>query len=410
MSMTMWPSSAPAPIQPRCSRPPSTSPPPIPVPSVSITTSPEPPPAPWRASASTAQLPSLSTVTGQAEPLGHHVAERRRSRAGDGSSRPPSPVRRSSVTGMPKPTAATSSSTAAARLLHRLDDRLHAAASGRARTPAAGPGGARRDRGPTTPARSLVPPRSTPMTQLGLARTAGMGAATIPTPDGRRETRIQGLPEPPAARCPRRDAGGRRPGRAARARTRRRRRSGPDYEVHKTGRRGPRLPRLPRRSRACPARRAAGSAPGASSSGSRSRCSRGSRSPPSCSWSPRRSSAATSANEVGDAARPRPVPADRREHDPRARLRRAHRGARRARLAAARAAPTRSCCCGSAAARTPRSRSRATPSSTSPGTARTRSTPRTRSAAPRSPRRPSRSSSGSRSTTSSRSASRTSRS
>jgi hypothetical protein len=29
-----------------------------------MTTSPEPPPAPWRASARTAQLPSLSTVTG----------------------------------------------------------------------------------------------------------------------------------------------------------------------------------------------------------------------------------------------------------------------------------------------------------------------------------------------------------
>ena len=65
MSMTMCPSSAPAPIQPRCNCPPSTSPPPIPVPSVSMTTSPEPPPAPWRASASTAQLPSLSTVTGR---------------------------------------------------------------------------------------------------------------------------------------------------------------------------------------------------------------------------------------------------------------------------------------------------------------------------------------------------------
>ena len=64
MSTTMCPSSPPAPIQPRWSRPPSTIPPPIPVPSVSITTSPEPSPAPKRASASTAQLPSLSTTTG----------------------------------------------------------------------------------------------------------------------------------------------------------------------------------------------------------------------------------------------------------------------------------------------------------------------------------------------------------
>ena len=51
---------------------------------------------------------------------------------------------------------------------------------------------------------------------------------------------------------------------------------------------------------------------------------------------------------------------------------------------AARAARTRSCCCGSAAAPTPRSRSRATPSSRSPAMARTRSTPPTRSAGRRS--------------------------
>ena len=66
--------------------------------------------------------------------------------------------------------------------------------------------------------------------------------------------------------------------------------------------------------------------------------------------------------------------------------------------------------CASAAATTPRSRSRATPSSTSPATGATRSTPRTRSAARRWRSRPSRATSASTSTTSSRSTSRTSRS
>ena len=65
MSTTMWPSSAPAPTQPRYSRPPSTSPPPIPVPIVSIATSEQPFAAPARASAQTAQLASLSTSTGR---------------------------------------------------------------------------------------------------------------------------------------------------------------------------------------------------------------------------------------------------------------------------------------------------------------------------------------------------------
>ena len=183
------------------------------------------------------------------------------------------------------------------------------------------------------------------------------------------------------------------------------------------------------RRRAARARRASGpprcpgaAAPSASRSGRRKRISPwphpalgprrarrlGRRSRPSCSWSPRRSSAATSTDEVGPQLERRPLPADRREHDPRARLRRALRATSPSPAPAARAARTRSCCCGSAAAPTPRSRSRATPSSTSPATGRTRSTPPTRSAAPRSRPRPSRSSSASRSTTSSRSASRTS--
>ena len=85
-----------------------------------------------------------------------------------------------------------------------------------------------------------MPPRSTPMTQLVRAGAAGMGAATIPTADGRREARLQALPQPPAASC----AGARTattpragwpgcPGREA---------PSPDYKVQRSG---PRLPRLP---------------------------------------------------------------------------------------------------------------------------------------------------------------------
>ena len=37
------------------------------------------------------------------------------------------------------------------------------------------------------------------MTQLVREWAAGMGAATIPTADGRREARLHGLPQPPAA-------------------------------------------------------------------------------------------------------------------------------------------------------------------------------------------------------------------
>ena len=87
-------------------------------------------------------------------------------------------------------------------------------------------------------------------------------------------------------------AGGRRPRRAARAR-----RAGPGA----AGLRGPQdgPPRPPPadpaapRAAASPAPRAAGSRRARRSSGSRSRCSPGSPSPPSCSWSPPRSSAAT---------------------------------------------------------------------------------------------------------------------
>ena len=113
------------------------------------------------------------------------------------------PVRRSSVTGMPKPTLTTSSSIAA---------RASSTASTivAMRDAWSSPNARRRTRwrtarsGPTTPARSLVPPRSTPMTQPVCVLAADMGAATIPTADGGRETRVQGLPQPPRL-LPKRD-------------------------------------------------------------------------------------------------------------------------------------------------------------------------------------------------------------
>ena len=217
-----------------------------------------------------------------------------------------------------------------------------------------------------------------------VARTAGMGAATIPTPDGRREAaRVQGLPQPSAPAAP---AASPR-GRTACAELRAADAAGPASRAGlrgpPRGRRGPRLPTLPRRSAAGrPAPRAAGSRRAASSSGSRSRSSPGSRSRPSSSWSPPRSSAATSPTRSARSSDPGPYPltgantilvlgSDARTEGL------AEPGIRRPEprgLDHAAAA--------SAAARTRRSRSRATRSSTSPATARTRSTPRTRSAAP----------------------------
>ena len=126
MSITMCPSSPPAPIQPRWSRPPSTSPPPIPVPSVSITTSPAPPPAPYRASASTAQLPSLSTADRQPEPLGHHRLERhvRERQVGGVGGGAGAPVERHGDAEADRRDLLVHGG---ARLLHRLDDRRHQA-------------------------------------------------------------------------------------------------------------------------------------------------------------------------------------------------------------------------------------------------------------------------------------------
>ena len=162
----------------------------------------------------------------------------------------------------------------------------------------------------------------------------------LPARTRRREPRLEELRAPDAARQP-------------------------DYEVH-----APR-PRPRRRSRS---RAAAASAPGRDH-GSPGRVLKwlaiallaGSRSPPCCSWSRPQIQRGDLADEVG-AARPGPYPltgantilvlgSDARTE-----------GLAEPGSPAARAARTRSCCCGSAAARTRRSRSRATPSSTSPAT------------------------------------------
>ena len=89
-----------------------------------------------------------------------------------------------------------------------VDRRASLARRRRRSSPSAPPGRARDARrrtrwrtarsGPTTPARSLVPPRSTPMTQP-LRRPPTSGLPPYPTAHGRREARVQGLPQPPAA-------------------------------------------------------------------------------------------------------------------------------------------------------------------------------------------------------------------
>ena len=94
--------------------------------------------------------------------------------AGGGSCSTAMPRRRSISEGIPKPTAATSPSAAAQRLLRPrrrpcrgLRPRPHRAPAGRR-------GGGRPRSPSTTPASSFVPPRSTPITRAG-----GHGAATI---------------------------------------------------------------------------------------------------------------------------------------------------------------------------------------------------------------------------------------
>ena len=272
-------------------------------------------------------------------------------------------------TGMPKPTAATSSVDRAATprrrprrsspIRRRLIESERASAGRGVRTARSGS---------TTPARSLVPPRSTPMTQPVGVLAADMGAATIPTADGGRETPVQGLPQPPpAAPAARR---GRRAGglRARRARRRpRQRRSG------RAAARPATLPQPPGAPKPPPPKP-------------------GRRRKPITAW--RVAALGRSARSSAGSSSPRPLPDLRADPARRPRGRRSAASSATARYpltgantilvlgsdaragdqerrpaAAARAARTRSCCCASAAAPTPRSRSRATRWSTSPATA-----------------------------------------
>ena len=170
------------------------------------------------------------------------------------------------------------------------------------------------------------------------------------------------------------------------------RRDPPEYNVYRSRRRRPARrggdldalrKRLSARQRGPPARAARarlGSRPGGCSSGSRSRSPAGWCSRSSCSSISAQSRTASSDDTEGGALGRR-QPADR-QHDPRARLRRAHRRLDRRDRRPARPAPTRSCSSTPGSAACASSRSRATPSPRSPATAPRRSTPPSRSAAP----------------------------
>ena len=71
----MWPSSAPAPIEPRYGRPPRISPPPIPVPSVRTTTSDAPAAGPQLPLGDRRSVPVVVDRDGNGVPRGHPVAE-----------------------------------------------------------------------------------------------------------------------------------------------------------------------------------------------------------------------------------------------------------------------------------------------------------------------------------------------
>ena len=158
----MWPSSAAPPAAPRTSRPLQTMPPPMPVPTVSITASSHPSAAPWRHSASIEQLPSLSMTTGMPSRSSISAWKRTPSsgRCGQAATMP---LRVSSAPGMPKPTPSTgvgaasaasrtmSASTSSSSLVPRsCEERWARWCTARSAS--------------TAPARSFVPPTSTPMT------------------------------------------------------------------------------------------------------------------------------------------------------------------------------------------------------------------------------------------------------
>src|SRR5919198_3289866 len=207
MSMTMCPSSAPAPIAPRYGLPSRISPPPTPVPSVSMTMCRVPRPAPWAHSASVAAFASLSIPTERSK-RSRIQARRSRSASGMFTEVTAFPLRWSIVDGMPKPIAATSSSstssTAPAR--PRRSPSCDSSGVGTSRRRSTLPSRS------TIPARIFVPPRSTPITRWG---ATGRGYDT--PPDGARREALPRLSRRSGAR------GGAAPDEAGPARGHRRR-------------------------------------------------------------------------------------------------------------------------------------------------------------------------------------------
>src|SRR2546423_4420171 len=188
--MTMWPSSAPAPIAPRYGLPSGISPPPTPVPSVSMTMWRVPRPAPWAHSASVAAFASLSIPTGRPK-RSRIQARRSRSASGMFTEVTAFPLRWSIVDGIPNPIAATPSASTSSTALARpprsssCDSRGVGSSRRRSTVPSRS----------TTPARIFVPPRSTPITCWG---ATGRGYDT--PPDGARREALPRLPRRPGAR------------------------------------------------------------------------------------------------------------------------------------------------------------------------------------------------------------------
>src|SRR5579862_3647933 len=172
-TMTTWPSSTPAPVDPRKGRPFRMSPPPHPVPSVSMTTSVAPRAAPARHSALQAAFASLS------RPIGRPCRSAMRSRksmfaSGVVTAGKTRPLRWSIGAGIPRPMAATVSSRSSS-MAASSSSSSSSCVSGVARS-------WRRSTSPsrvTTPARIFVPPRSTPIACVPLMMSGYRNA-----PDG----------------------------------------------------------------------------------------------------------------------------------------------------------------------------------------------------------------------------------
>ncbi len=156
-----WPSSGATPYAPRNSRPSSSSPPPIPVPIATSSATREPRAAPNRYSASTAALASCSRTTGRLSRAeirsatgawrharcGANITERRSVVTKPATARP-TPVTRCRVARLP--TADTIASSSAPSLVGVGARAVSSTLPYRS----------------TTPARTLVPPMSTPMVVL----------------------------------------------------------------------------------------------------------------------------------------------------------------------------------------------------------------------------------------------------